>query len=278
MEIKLIGLDLDGTVFNNKKEITTRTKDAILRAIDAGVIIVPTTGRPRAGLPKEFIEIPSIRYAITSNGASIIDLSTNEAIYQDLMSAEKAYELLVSLPTDIIMAEVYIKGFGYAEQNKLDHLDRYTPSEQYAAYIRNSRNPVDSICRFVKETQLPIEKIHLLFAETETKTNTLKQLQKISDIYITTGISNNLEINSKTANKGNGLLELGKILGIKQQEIMACGDSGNDYDMIVAAGLGIAMENADDRIKAAADFITTSNEEDGVAYAIERFVNIKNKG
>ena len=65
MEIKLIGLDLDGTVFNNKKEITPRTKDAILRAIDAGVVVVPTTGRPRAGLPKEFIEIPSIRYAIS---------------------------------------------------------------------------------------------------------------------------------------------------------------------------------------------------------------------
>lgn len=59
MEIKLIGLDLDGTVFNNKKEITPRTKDAILRAIDAGVVVVPTTGRPRAGLPKEFIEIPA---------------------------------------------------------------------------------------------------------------------------------------------------------------------------------------------------------------------------
>ena len=278
MVIKLIGLDLDGTVFNNKKEITARTKEAILRAIDEGVVVVPTTGRPRAGLPKEFIEIPNIRYAITSNGASIIDLSTGESVYQNLMSAEMVYGILDSLPTDVIMTEVYIKGFGYAEQNKLDHLEKYTPSEQYAAYIRSSRNPVDNICKFVKETQLPIEKIHLLFAEPETKTNTLKQLQNVSDIYITTGISNNLEINSKTANKGNGLLELGKILGIKQQEIMACGDSGNDYDMIVAAGLGVAMENADDRIKAAADFVTASNEEDGVAYAIERFVNGKNKG
>ena len=83
---------------------------------------------------------------------------------------------------------------------------------------------------------------------------------------------NNIEINDEGVNKGTALIELGKMLGIERAEIMACGDGDNDVDMLREVGFGVAMANADEKTKAAADYITVSNEEQGAARAIEQFV------
>ena len=89
---------------------------------------------------------------------------------------------------------------------------------------------------------------------------------------ITSSIPNNLEINARGVTKGRGLLVLAETLGLSRSQVMACGDSGNDLTMIQNAGLGVAMANATPEVLAAADFVTASNNEDGVAKAIERFV------
>ena len=75
MDIRLIGLDLDGTVFDSQKRISPRTRSAIAAACARGVAVLPATGRPRAGLPDAFVQIPGVRYAITSNGGAVYDLA-----------------------------------------------------------------------------------------------------------------------------------------------------------------------------------------------------------
>lgn len=271
-KIKLIALDLDGTVFNEQKMITQRTRDAIVAAIRKGVVVIPATGRPQAGLPQSFLEIPGVRYALVSNGAAIVDLANEEYIYTDLLTPEDCLRILGLVPHDEVMSEFYVRGTGYTTKEKFALVDQYAPSPVYAEYIKKTRVTVESLEEFLKQDRPPVEKIHLLFLSMQTRQTMREQLEGLGDYLITTAVRNNLEINSATANKGNGILELGKILGIQQDEIMACGDGGNDFDMIAAAGLGVAMENADPRLKEIADFVTLSNEQDGVAVAIEKFV------
>jgi len=100
-------------------------------------------------------------------------------------------------------------------------------------------------------------------------------MSEFPQLVAVSGVPTNLEITMATADKGNGMIKLGEYLGITREEIMTCGDSENDMAMIVAAGFGVAMANGTDEVKEAANYITSSNEEDGVAEVIEKFVLMK---
>ena len=113
------------------------------------------------------------------------------------------------------------------------------------------------------------EKDGILLWEKEIRERLSKEFP---DCAVVKGVPTNLEITDEQATKGNAILKLGELLGISREEIMVCGDSQNDMEMIKAAGLGVAMGNAMPEVKKAADYITLSNEEDGVAAAIEKFV------
>lgn len=96
-QIRLVALDLDGTVFNDQKEITPRTLAAIQAALQKGVVVLPATGRTVAGVPDQFINIPGVRYALTSNGASVVDLQTQEKLVNlpfDAALAQRAYDVV----------------------------------------------------------------------------------------------------------------------------------------------------------------------------------------
>ena len=85
IKTRMIGMDLDGTLLKSDKELTQYTKDVLKRAIEQGIIVMPATGRPITGVPKELLEFPGIRYAVTANGGRVIDLEKNEAIVEELL-------------------------------------------------------------------------------------------------------------------------------------------------------------------------------------------------
>ena len=114
----------------------------------------------------------------------------------------------------------------------------------------------------------------MFFASLEKRKYAYELLRSIPDIVPSNSLVNNIELNHYTCNKGDAVMNLGRILGLRQDQIMACGDGNNDLTMIKAAGLGVAMGNAEDCVKEVADYITKSNDEEGVAYAIERFCNL----
>ncbi|BCN31188.1 Cof-type HAD-IIB family hydrolase [Anaeromicropila herbilytica] len=272
-DIKLIGLDLDGTVFNNNKIISTRTKKAIENAIQKGVVVLPSTGRPFSGVPHDFMNINGVKYVLTSNGAVIRDLHSEEIIYQDLMDVDLSLRIVNAVSDYNSLLEVYIEGRGYSDNNALKSAISYIKDDALADYIIKSRIGIDDLSDFVQSENKAIEKIHLLFSDLSEKERVMEVLMKFDDeIVITSAMPNNIEINKKTVNKGNGLLALGKLLGIKREQIMACGDGGNDIEMIKAVGFGVAMGNAIEEVKEVADYVTLTNEDDGVAYAIEQFV------
>lgn len=271
-KIKLIGLDLDGTVFDDKKVISSRTKEAINQALQEGIMVVPVTGRPITGVPKELLEAaPNIRYALTANGAMISDLETGEILYQEGVPYEQAQALVDEFIKEDIMVEPYIDGVAYAQKSHLDQIERFIKEPRFAKYFVENRKSVADISAYTKQRRQPLEKLHLLFPNQELREKTRQRLLTIPDIEVTSASPQNLEINKLNVNKGKSLVAFGERMGIKREEIMACGDSSNDIQMLKAVGLGIAMGNALPEVKAVADYITLTNNEDGVAYAIEKF-------
>lgn len=271
--IRMIGLDMDGTLLTTEKELTEHTREVLREAIDRGVVVLPATGRPLAGIPEEVLKFPGVRYAVASNGARIVDLKESRVLYEDLVPYETGRRVLEICSRYDSMLEIYYDGVGYAEEEKLKHLDEYVPRLPMARYIASSRRPVADVRAMHEERKAPTDKVQALFRTTEECKKAWKEVEKeIPDIEITCALSNNIEVNAKGVNKGRGLMILGELLGIHREEIMAVGDGSNDIAMLREAGLGVAMENATEAVKAAADVVTLSNDQEGAAAAIEKYV------
>ena len=274
-DIRLIGLDLDGTTLTSDKVLTPHTKEVLESCLRQGIQILPATGRARSGIPDYLTEIEGIRYVVVSNGAAVVDLETGENVYTNCISWERALEIFDILEEYHTFYDIYALGKGWCEGRFYDHLERYRIEPHIEQLIRTSRTRIDDLRSWVKEHQAPIEKINMFFAREEERQKAFTELEKVPDLAVTCSLVNNLEINDRSCNKGDALLNLGKILDISLDQIMACGDGNNDYEMIKQAGTGIAMENGEPGVKKIADFITKTNDEEGVAFAIEHFCDLQ---
>lgn len=271
--IKMIGFDLDGTLLNSNKEISDYTRDVMREAVEQGVIILPATGRPLTGIPKPVMALPGIRYAVTANGARVVDVQEDKVLHEALLPYEKGKELLEIFAKYDTYREVYYEGFGYATADMVEHIEEYMPIKPMIEYMRTTRRRVPDVEAMFHEKKMAVDKLQALFRDTETRDLAMKEVkEKVQGAAVTSALGNNIEANGEDAQKGIALLKLGEILGIKKDEIMAFGDGSNDMDMIRRVGFGVAMENGIDEIKEAADYITVTNDEHGVAKAIEKFV------
>lgn len=271
-EIRIIALDMDGTLLDSQKRISLRNEAALRRCLESGVHIVPTTGRTWDGVPEELCALPGVRYAITTNGAIVLDTQEHKIIRERKLSNKLALELLELAESFHAMYDPYINGRGYTESRFIEHMEEYGLSKLIQSLVKKTRNVVTDIHRYVKESGLPVEKINFFFNDMEEREKARGILAKRGDIVLSSSLENNLEINALGATKGDGLLALADYLGFEHSQTMACGDGENDFSMIRQAGIGVVMANGEEKLKEIADFVTLSNDEDGVAAAIQRFV------
>lgn len=271
-KIKMIGLDLDGTVLTEKKELTVRTREAISRALAQGVVVLVATGRPWMGVPEVLRHFPGMHYALTSNGARIIDTQTDQVIEEHLLGPDLAQKVLEICGKYDTLQEVYFDGQGYAPADKMNCVEKYHKNPSMCEYMRKTRIPVDDISELVKKENRGLDKVQALFADMNERRAAWKELEAEDGLELVGSLRYNIEINAAGVNKGKGLVNLGRMLGIRREEIMACGDGDNDIVMLREAGFGVAMANGEEKVKEAADYITLSNEEDGVADVIEKYV------
>lgn len=275
--IKLVALDMDGTLLNEKKELSKRSKSALIQAIEQGVQIIPASGRPLLGIPKEVLSIPGIRYVIAANGAFIYDQVADQILHEDCLDYEKVLEFIHKISQLEVMVDVFIEGMGYVERKNFKKVLDKLENPSVREYLLMTRKPVEDLCAFIKEKQKPIQKITINFTRDENgtllgKSQVQKEAAPYTEFAVVSGVETNLEITKVSATKGNALLFLAEHLGILPEETMACGDSGNDRQMLLAAGLGVAMEHASREVLEVADFVTKTNDADGVAFAMEQFV------
>lgn len=270
--IRLVGLDLDGTLLSSDKSLSGGNEEALRRASEAGAYIVPVTGRPLSGLPSVVERLPYVRYVITSNGAVVYDLNEGRAIRERLMSREKALEVLdiADLPGTIF--EYFTDGYGYHDDDGWAYLTNRFGTRPLMSYIRKSRRRVDDLKSGILSSPGGIENISTMSLTGEEQSLIYERLGRVEGIRRIVPCGTDLEITSSEADKGSALLALAAYLGIERAQVLAMGDGDNDRSMMEAAGLAVAVANADDRIMQAADHVAASNDEDGVAEAIRRFV------
>ena len=270
--IRMIGVDLDGTLLNSEKQLTAYTREVLKKAIEQEVAVVVATGRPFSGVPDELKHFPGMRYALTANGARILDMQKQKVVYKNLLSGEIAEKVIDILKRHHAIHEFFVDGVGYMNEDGLKNVYAYFEDPHMAEYLQSTRITVKDVKEKLQAMKCEVDKLQGIFRNQKDKQEALEELNTLSGIVVTAAMDNNLEINKERTNKGLGLLQLGKSLGISREEIMACGDGGNDVEMLKEVGFAIAMANAYDTVKTAADFVTVSNDEDGVAKAIERFV------
>lgn len=272
MAIKLVALDLDGTTINNDRVISERNREAMARAAAQGVNIVVATGRPLGALPKDVFEIEAIRYALTSNGASITDIRENTTFYENCLSPVAVRAAVDLLRQYDYVLETFVKGVAYIEGWYYRMVEETRECFRDVSYILNTRNPVDDIYRFMLENEAHLENINVNFENLDEKPGMYEKLIQLPEATITSSFDHNLEIGGATTSKADALRQMGRLLGIKQSEMMAIGDSPNDIAMLLESGTPVAVGNAKPEVKKIAKYIAPTNHEDGVADAIERFV------
>lgn len=267
MKYKLLVLDIDGTLTNEKKEITRHTKQTILRMQKAGVKVVLASGRPAYGVVPTARELELEQYGgfiLSYNGGRIVDCSTGRTIYEKTIP-HKLMGGIYGQVHDLDAALMTYEG---------DRIITEKPQDAYVAkesFINKMK--VKGVGNFLDYVTFPVVKClvaadggYLEAVEDKLKGYFGSQLSIFrSEPYF-------LEIMPKDIDKASSLERLHLQLGLERAEIAACGDGLNDISMIQYAGLGIAMANAQEAVKRVCDFVTKSNEEEGVAYVIDRFI------
>ncbi|MGX7196247.1 Cof-type HAD-IIB family hydrolase [Enterococcus olivae] len=266
--IKLVAIDLDGTLLDGEKKISLRNREILKRAKEQGVKIVLCTGRPLRAIEQFLVELNLQEpgdYSITFNGGLVQKNDTGEVMEQaamhlsDIQSlSELAREL--DLPMDIVSDDTSIL-LNTSEKN----LSIY-PEINPVLKVENST--VEELV----ENRL-YNKVVVAYDQEYLDEQIKKIPAEVRDRYEVIKTRNNLlEFMPKGITKAYGISLLAKDLGIEASEVMCIGDEENDLPMIEYAGIGVAMKNAIEPVKAAADVITDSNEEDGVAKVVEKYV------
>ena len=274
-DIRLIATDLDGTLLNSRKELTPRTLRAIKRAAEAGIEFVPATGRFYRGCPEELRKLPFIRYAVVINGACVYDVKNDSFIHRtDIPAADavRIFDIVKNFPAEY---ECYAEGWGYAPEDLASRIDEFTESDFARRIVKTLRTTVSDLSAYVTEHFDGVHKIQMF---TDDKSVLAAAARAVHEVYpdylITHALDCNLEINSPKAGKGNALQALASHLGLSMDQVMVFGDGNNDISMLKAAGCGVAMANAMPEVKAVADRVTLSCDEEGVAAAIEELLGM----
>lgn len=276
-EIRLVALDMDGTLFNQQSQISETDQNAIREITARGVEVAISTGRPYVGLPVKLLADLGIRYAITSNGAAIYHLPDKKCLSESCMEPKLVCPIIRELQKKDIHMDAFIHGDGYSQHSCIPGIDRLVMPESIRRYIKETRTFTDDLAAFIEENHFAVQKMTLNFYPLADGTFQHRKevkalLAAYPQITFLSGGYHNLEFTKTGTTKGMGLRFLCDCLGLALSQTMACGDTQNDMDILRTAAIGVAMGNARAEVKEIADFITLSNEESGVAYAIRHFI------
>ncbi len=287
---KIVFIDLDGTLLNSYSQITDETKQVLLNAQEKGTIIVLASGRVSSSTSLFAKQIGLDSYVISGNGAIITDLKTDEDIYRNLMSRDTALRIVQICDENSINYNLYTLN------------EVFTKKIVYSALFYNMENKKLSpdrkikinICNNMQELlknnpDMLVSKITICDEDKSVFDSIIRKLRANEDVTVldvshssrkminvgseTVEVSYYYtEVSKKDANKSSAIEYLINKLNIGISEVIAIGDNANDVEMVKKAGLGVIMNNAAPKYKEAADYIAPSNDENGVADVINKFV------
>lgn len=286
---KLVAIDLDGTMLNQYGIVTQNTKEVISKTIQKGIDIIIASGRPIDSIKTIAKEIGAEKYFIAGNGSLVYDIQKDEIIYNKFLSQQKVLEIIKICEENSISYNVYTdktiltpalkynvlyyqKENLKKEENKqtkisiIDNIYEYVKNRKEENYLKmticdDNKTVFQSIIRKLRQ----IEGIEVLDVAHQSR-KTIKQgtEEKTIEYYYT-------EITVKDVDKWGALEFLMNKMGVKREEVITIGDNVNDKKMIQEAGLGIVMEGSTPEVTDVANYVTSSNNEEGVAKALEKF-------
>lgn len=284
MPYRLIALDLDGTLLGSRKEISPRTRAALAAARERGILPVIATGRtPQSA--RRFSRQIGGGPVICCNGAAILDEAGAYIAQRPIPPAplRRALELgreagllcECYTPRGILMDKPLAHAAAYFRWVRGKRSFLWAALHLVKLWHINRMRPVANLVRWAQRPgQVPVLKL-MIFGQPEALKRLAAQLNReVPGLEVTSSGHDNLEITAAGVSKGSGLEALGARLKIPRQAMIAVGDSENDLEMLRYAGLGVAMGNASDRVKAAADRVTLTCDEDGVAVLLEEVCRI----
>ncbi|MDD6193878.1 MAG: Cof-type HAD-IIB family hydrolase [Lachnospiraceae bacterium] len=275
--IKLISLDLDGTLLDSRRRLSERNRSALQRAKEHGMIIVISTGSPYQLIPFKLFYGIEIDYAITANGGALYDYQSGCCIFEETIPYTVANDVMSFLAKHDVHTDYFVDGKGYTPRKCKEIIEKLRVPESRKVYLQSNRTWVDNMNEIVTEHSNQIQKITINFYQDSN--GQLVEYEEVKNWFVrkkelnmTTGVKDNLEITRSNVDKGMALDRLSDILNIDMESIMAFGDSLNDLSVIEKAGIGIAMGNSMEDIFCKADIIAGTNDEDGVAIEIEKIL------
>lgn len=264
---KLIALDLDGTLVRSDQSISEHTRDTLLRVQELGVKVVIASGRPTYGTAPiaDLLHVGDYGgYLLSYNGGAIYNWATKELLYSKMLDGCVLPYLYECARRHGFQIMTYVGSNIIAETAD-------NPYIQFTS-MRN-KMPVRVVPNFLEEVTCPLAKC-MIVGDPEPlhrlEQEMMANLKGKAEAYRSEPFF--LEIVPEGIEKATGLATLLSKIGMKSKELMAFGDGYNDISMLQLAGMGVAMGNAADEVKQAADFVTGSNEADGIVFAIEKFV------
>lgn len=276
MKYELIAIDMDGTLLNGKNEISIRNKEAIQRAKDLGVKIVLSTGRLFTSANEYASYLGLTTPIISCNGAFIAEKNKSNIIYDSAMDKEVAKRIIEISEEENIYYHFYDdKSLYITEKNASSDLFKEW-TEESSVYHGMDFYTMMNPLREIEEDGIKVYKYIIVDDDKEKLLHFRNKVSKLPGVEVASSWYNNIEIMNEGVTKGNGLKKLCKKLNIPCSKIIAIGDNENDISMLKVAGLAVVMENGDELAKKYADYITDTNEEDGVAKVIEKFILNKN--
>ncbi len=263
---KLVVLDIDGTLLNSKKEITEKTKKAIEEASKMGVKFIIASGRTPYGVMPiaEEINLKNIGgYILSFNGGCCINCETGEPLYENYIENKHLKDIYDFAVEKNIPLLTYKDDVMYTPNDTTKYLELEAKINNLK--IKKSEN-------LLEEFSYDFPKV-ILTDDGDILAKYVEEAQmRFQDLEVFRSEPFFLEICPKGIHKATGIAKVIDILGVKQEEVIAIGDGFNDLSMIEYAGLGVAMDNAQDKVKEAANYITASNDDDGVCKVIEKFI------
>ncbi len=270
MDYRLLVLDIDGTLTNNNREITSHTINTLIRAQQRGIKIVLASGRPTYGIMPVALQLQMDNfggYLLSFNGGKVVELGSMDVISESTLDISLVPELAKLSKEAGVTILTYQDEFIITENPD----DEYVQKEILITQMKSRK-----VADFASSINFNPDKCLIVGEPSSLETLEALLMERFPDrLNAFRSFPFFLEVVPKGIDKAISLELLLRDIGYKREEVIAIGDGYNDLSMIEYAGMGVAMANAQDSVRAAANFITLSNEEDGVAYAVETLMGLE---
>ena len=270
MEYQLLATDMDGTLLNEKKEISAENQEAVNRALDMGKDVIFSTGRSLSQTKPYFTAFPKMRYLLCESGALLYDISQQKILDREMLQPSVAEEILTYTTGRDVLLQIMMEGKSMFEDGMLERL-RYYQNDHLRELFHDTGTFCPDFIAYCREHGWKAEKICIYHSSPEERELNLQHLQHLP-VTMVFSEKTSLEITPAGVDKGTALKKLCELLDMDIQQVIAVGDAPNDHAILETAGLAVAMGNAIDSVRQLCQTVVADNDHHGVKEAIDRYL------